>query len=221
MSSLFLTSFTQNLSSLLLLHCHCMTNAFEFMFSSIICPPGCFSMYHIKAPKGDTSYWVPILANLECCRCPSQEKSSRWRYLTTLMLKIFPKHKDAFCPQAICKTIAPNTFRIFLFQWHCWTTSTIHSLAEPVLARDLYGNFCSRYSAAWLAKSNSMTVLLGTLKTLSSGSWRHRLQHMIHNISIGMYRLSLLSTLSSPQLTVPWLFWHGYVTTRLIELEMS
>ena len=110
MSSLFLTSFTQNPSSLLVLHCHRMTNAFEFMFSSIICPPGCFSLYRIKAPKGDTSYWVLILANLECCRCPSQEKSSWWRYLTTLMLKTFPKHKDAFCPQAICKTIASALF---------------------------------------------------------------------------------------------------------------
>jgi len=137
------------------------------------------------------------------------------------MLKTFPKHKDAFCPQAICKTIAPNTFRIFPFQWRCWITSTIHSLAEPVLARDLYGNFCPRYSAAWLAKSNSITVLLGTLRALSSGSWRHRLQHMIHNISIGMYRLSLLSALSSPQLIVPWLFWHGYMTMCWIELEMS
>ena len=56
-----------------------------------------------------------------------------------------------------------------------------------------------------------MTVLLGTLKTLSSGSWRHRLQHMIHNISIGMYRLSLLSALSSPQLIVPF---HTHTRTK-------
>jgi len=45
------------------LHCHRMLKAFEFMFGSIICLSGCFSMYRIKAPKGHTSYWIPILAN--------------------------------------------------------------------------------------------------------------------------------------------------------------
>jgi len=40
-----------------------MTKAFEFMFGSIICLSGCFSMYHIEAPKGNTSYWIPILTN--------------------------------------------------------------------------------------------------------------------------------------------------------------
>ena len=83
------------------------------------------------------------------------------------------ERKDVFYPQAICKAIVPNTFRIFLPQWRFYINSTIHSPAEPVLARDLYGNLCSRYLAAWLAKSKSMTVLLGTLKTLSSRSWRH------------------------------------------------
>ena len=83
------------------------------------------------------------------------------------------ERKGVFYPRAICKAIVPNTFRIFLSQWRCYINSTIHSPAEPVLAWDLYGNLCSRYLAAWLAKSKSMTVLLGTLKTLSSRSWRH------------------------------------------------
>ena len=63
MSSLFLTSFTQNPSSLLVLHCHRMTNAFEFMFSSIICPPGCFSLYRIKAPKGVIEFLSSRISN--------------------------------------------------------------------------------------------------------------------------------------------------------------
>jgi len=41
-----------------------MIEAFESMSGGIICClPGCFSMYRIKAPKGNTVDWVPILAN--------------------------------------------------------------------------------------------------------------------------------------------------------------
>ncbi|KAF7374818.1 Glycosyltransferase family 2 protein [Mycena sanguinolenta] len=43
---------------------HHLTKAFESLFGAVTCLPGCFSMYRIKAPKGDGSgYWIPILAN--------------------------------------------------------------------------------------------------------------------------------------------------------------
>ncbi|KAF6754184.1 chitin synthase [Ephemerocybe angulata] len=132
---------------------HHMTKAFESMFGGVTCLPGCFSMYRIKAPKGDKGYWVPILANPDIVEHYSENVVDTLhkknllllgedRYLTTLMLKTFPKRKNMFCPQAVCKTIVPDTFRVLLSQRRRWINSTVHNLFELVLVRDLCGTFC-------------------------------------------------------------------------------
>ncbi|KAJ7467425.1 glycosyltransferase family 2 protein [Mycena galericulata] len=132
---------------------HHMTKAFESMFGGVTCLPGCFSMYRIKAPKGDSGFWVPILANPDIVEHYSENVVDTLhkknllllgedRYLTTLMLKTFPKRKNMFCPQAVCKTVVPDTFRILLSQRRRWINSTIHNLAELILVRDLCGTFC-------------------------------------------------------------------------------
>ncbi|KAF9535696.1 glycosyltransferase family 2 protein [Crepidotus variabilis] len=132
---------------------HHMTKAFESMFGGVTCLPGCFSMYRIKAPKGDTGFWVPILANPDIVEHYSENVVDTLhkknllllgedRYLTTLMLKTFPKRKNMFCPQAVCKTVVPDTFRVLLSQRRRWINSTIHNLAELLLVRDLCGTFC-------------------------------------------------------------------------------
>jgi len=85
-----------------------MTEAFEFMFGGIICLPGCFNMYRIKAPKGDTNDWVPVLANPDIVErylkniVDNLHKKNLLLglvkiYLTTLMLKTFPKRKNVLC----------------------------------------------------------------------------------------------------------------------------
>ncbi|QRV80228.1 chitin synthase [Ceratobasidium sp. AG-Ba] len=132
---------------------HHLTKAFESMFGGVTCLPGCFSIYRIKAPKGRTGYWVPILANPDIVEHYSENIVDTLhkknllllgedRYLTTLMLKTFPKRKMVFCPQAVCKTIVPDTFSVLLSQRRRWINSTIHNLAELVLVRDLCGTFC-------------------------------------------------------------------------------
>ncbi|GJJ13368.1 hypothetical protein Clacol_007620 [Clathrus columnatus] len=132
---------------------HHLTKAFESMFGGVTCLPGCFSMYRIKAPKGNEGYWVPILANPDIVEHYSENVVDTLhkknllllgedRYLTTLMLKTFPKRKMMFCPQAVCKTIVPDTFRVLLSQRRRWINSTIHNLAELLLVRDLCGTFC-------------------------------------------------------------------------------
>ena len=130
-----------------------MVKAFESMFGGVTCLPGCFSMYRIKAPKGDTGYWVPILANPDIVEHYSENVVDTLhkknllllgedRYLTTLMLKTFPKRKNVFCPQAVCKTVVPEKFGVLLSQRRRWINSTIHNLAELILVRDLCGTFC-------------------------------------------------------------------------------
>ncbi|GAA96507.1 glycosyltransferase family 2 protein [Mixia osmundae IAM 14324] len=132
---------------------HHLTKAFESMFGGVTCLPGCFSMYRIKAPKGADGYWVPILANPDIVEHYSENVVDTLhkknllllgedRYLTTLMLKTFPKRKMMFCPQAVCKTVVPDTFRVLLSQRRRWINSTIHNLFELLLVRDLCGTFC-------------------------------------------------------------------------------
>lgn len=64
------------------------------------------------------------------------------RYLSTLMLKTFPHRKQIFVPQAVCKTIVPDSFSVLLSQRRRWINSTVHNLMELFLVRDLCGTFC-------------------------------------------------------------------------------
>ncbi|SPC62340.1 probable chitin synthase 5 (csh5) [Ustilago sp. UG-2017b] len=132
---------------------HHQTKAFEACFGGVTCLPGCFSAYRIKAPKGPHGYWVPILANPDIVEHYSENVVDTLhkknllllgedRYLTTLMLKTFPKRKMMFVPQAVCKTIVPDTFRILLSQRRRWINSTVHNLFELVKVNDLCGTFC-------------------------------------------------------------------------------
>jgi len=132
---------------------HHLSKAFESVFGGVTCLPGCFSIYRIKAPKGERGYWVPILANPDIVEHYSENVVDTLhkknllllgedRYLSTLMLKTFPKRKMMFCPQAVCKTQVPERFRILLSQRRRWINSTVHNLCELVLVRDLCGTFC-------------------------------------------------------------------------------
>lgn len=110
-------------------------------------------MYRIKAPKGPNGYWVPILANPDIVEHYSENVVDTLhkknllllgedRYLSTLMLRTFPKRKMIFVPQAVCKTVVPDTFSVLLSQRRRWINSTIHNLMELVLVQDLCGTFC-------------------------------------------------------------------------------
>ncbi|KAG0257226.1 Chitin synthase, class 3 [Mortierella polycephala] len=132
---------------------HHLSKAFESIFGGVTCLPGCFCMYRIKAPKGPNRYWVPVLANPDIVEHYSENVVDTLhkknllllgedRYLTTLMLRTFPKRKMMFVPQAVCKTQVPTSFPVLLSQRRRWINSTIHNLMELVLIRDLCGTFC-------------------------------------------------------------------------------
>ena len=132
---------------------HHSQKAFESIFGGVTCLPGCFCMYRIKAPKGPNGYWVPILANPDIVEHYSENVVDTLhkknllllgedRYLTTIMLRTFPKRKMMFVPQAVCKTVVPDTFHVLLSQRRRWINSTVHNLLELILVRDLCGTFC-------------------------------------------------------------------------------
>ncbi|KAJ1650663.1 hypothetical protein IWQ61_008591 [Dispira simplex] len=132
---------------------HHQSKAFESLFGGVTCLPGCFCMYRIKAPKGPHGYWIPILANPDIVENYSENVVDTLhdknllllgedRYLSTLMLRTFPKRKMIFVPSAVCKTIVPDEFKVLLSQRRRWINSTVHNLMELVLVRDLCGTFC-------------------------------------------------------------------------------
>jgi chitin synthase len=132
---------------------HHLSKSFESVFGGVTCLPGCFCMYRIKTPKGGQNYWVPILANPDIVEHYSENVVDTLhkknllllgedRYLSTLMLKTFPKRKQIFVPQAVCKTTVPDGFKVLLSQRRRWINSTVHNLMELVLVRDLCGTFC-------------------------------------------------------------------------------
>ncbi|KAK4689436.1 chitin synthase, partial [Tremellales sp. Uapishka_1] len=132
---------------------HYLTKAFESVFGGVTCLPGCFSMYRIKARKDSDNDWVPILVKPEIVREYSQsdvvtlhQKNllllGEDRFLSTIMLRTFPRRKMMFLPQARCRTVAPDTFSVLLSQRRRWINSTVHNLMELVRVRNLCGTFC-------------------------------------------------------------------------------
>jgi chitin synthase len=108
-------------------------------------------MYRIKSPKDDG--WVPILASPDIVSIYSQcvvdnlhKKNllllGEDRFLTTMMLRTFPKRKLIFVPRAYCKTMVPDTFKVLLSQRRRWINSTIHNLMELTQVDELCGVFC-------------------------------------------------------------------------------
>ncbi|KAG0165866.1 hypothetical protein DFQ30_007908 [Apophysomyces sp. BC1015] len=130
---------------------HHYVKAFESLFGMVTCLPGCFSMYRIKSPKNGA--WVPILANPDIVLEYNQnvvttlhEKNllllGEDRFLSTLMLRTFPKRQMMFVPQARCRTVVPDEFMVLLSQRRRWINSTVHNLMELVLVSDLCGIAC-------------------------------------------------------------------------------
>ena len=132
---------------------HHQAKGFESCFGGVTCLPGCFSAYRIKAPKGPKGYFVPILANPDIVEHYSENVVDTLhkknllllgedRYLTTLLLKTFPKRKLMFLPGAVCKTVVPDSFKVLRSQRRRWINSTVHNLFELIQVHDLCGAFC-------------------------------------------------------------------------------
>ncbi|KAF8972952.1 glycosyltransferase family 2 protein [Flammula alnicola] len=132
---------------------HHLAKAFESVFGGVSCLPGCFSMFRLKARKTTGDDWVPLIIKPEIVKEYSQSEVTTLhqknllllgedRFLTTILLRTFPNRKMMFLPQARCRTVVPDTFKILLSQRRRWINSTIHNLMELVLVRNLCGTFC-------------------------------------------------------------------------------
>ncbi|KAJ1720338.1 ATP-dependent RNA helicase [Coemansia erecta] len=132
---------------------HHLSKAFESLWGGVTCLPGCCSMYRIFSRKTSTESIVPLLVAPEVIDAYSSNDTytlhqknllllGEDRYLTTVLLRAFPKRKLIYVPRAICRTTVPDKFSVLVSQRRRWINSTIHNLLELILVRDLCGTFC-------------------------------------------------------------------------------
>ncbi|KAI9296380.1 hypothetical protein K502DRAFT_314454 [Neoconidiobolus thromboides FSU 785] len=128
---------------------HHLAKAFESLFGSVTCLPGCFSMYRVKSPDNDSPLLIHdcIINQYSENQVNTLHKKNLFhlgedRYLTTLMLKNFPFNKLTFTPDAKCLTNAPDTWEVLLSQRRRWINSTVHNLLELVFLPRLCGFCC-------------------------------------------------------------------------------
>ena len=128
---------------------HHLAKAFESLFGSVTCLPGCFCMYRIRSPTKN----VPLLVspgvindysenNVNTLHLKNLLHLGEDRYLTTLMMKHFPSLRLVFNPEAQCKTNAPDKWRVLLSQRRRWINSTVHNLVELLSLSDMCGVCC-------------------------------------------------------------------------------
>ncbi|KAH6856833.1 glycosyltransferase family 2 protein [Chaetomium sp. MPI-CAGE-AT-0009] len=128
---------------------HNLSKAFESLFGSVTCLPGCFSMYRIRA--ADTG--KPLFVSREIVEAYSTIRVDTLhmknllhlgedRYLTTLLLKFHNKYKTKYIFRAHAWTVAPDSWQVFLSQRRRWINSTVHNLMELIPLNQLCGFCC-------------------------------------------------------------------------------
>ncbi|OSX56109.1 glycosyltransferase family 2 protein [Postia placenta MAD-698-R-SB12] len=143
---------------------HHMAKAFEWLFGSVSCLPGCFSMYRIRtADKGRPiiisnriieEYSEP---NVDTLHKKNLLSLGEDRFLTTLLMKHFPTFRTKFTSAAIARMIAHESWRVLFSQRRRWINSTVHNLCELVFLPEMIGFCC--FSMPFLV----FIDLLGTL----------------------------------------------------------
>ncbi|KAL9105391.1 MAG: hypothetical protein Q9227_009429 [Pyrenula ochraceoflavens] len=102
---------------------HHLAKAFESLFGSVTCLPGCFCMYRLRtADKGRPLIISDkVIHDYADCDVDTLHKKNLLalgedRFLTTLMTKYFPAMRYKFVPDAFANTAAPET---------CWGNTRI------------------------------------------------------------------------------------------------
>ena len=128
---------------------HHLSKAFESLFGSVTCLPGCFTLYRVRtADKGRpviiSSRVIEEYAepNVDTLHKKNLFSLGEDRFLTTLLMKHFPTFKTKFCPDAVAHTMAPESWRILFSQRRRWINSTVHNLCELAFLPELFGFCC-------------------------------------------------------------------------------
>lgn len=128
---------------------HHLSKAFESLFGTVTCLPGCFTMFRIRTAVGNK----PILISkglvtdysendVDTLHLKNLLHLGEDRYLTTLLLKHFPYMKTSFTPDARASTVSPDKWSVILSQRRRWINSTIHNLLELLFLPEMCGFCC-------------------------------------------------------------------------------
>ncbi|KAI9706982.1 MAG: hypothetical protein M1820_004570 [Bogoriella megaspora] len=161
---------------------HNLTKAFESLFGSVTCLPGCFTMYRIRAAETGK----PLFVSKEVVDAYSEIRVDTLhmknllhlgedRYLTTLLLKFHSKYKTKYIFRAHAWTIAPDSWKVFMSQRRRWINSTVHNLIELIPLQQLCGFCCF---------SMRFVVFLDLLSTVIQPVIIFYLVYLIINVSI-------------------------------------
>lgn len=128
---------------------HNLTKAFESLFGSITCLPGCFTMYRIRAADSGKPLFVSkeIIEHYSEIRVDTLHMKNLLhlgedRYLTTLLMRHHPSYKTKYSFRAHAWTIAPDSWTVFLSQRRRWINSTVHNLIELAPLEGMCGFCC-------------------------------------------------------------------------------
>jgi chitin synthase len=128
---------------------HNLSKAFESLFGSVTCLPGCFTMYRIRAAESGKPLFVSrevvdayATIRVDTLHTKNLLHLGEDRYLTTLLLKHHSKYKTKYIFSAHAWTIAPDSWKVFLSQRRRWINSTVHNLIELIPMSQLCGFCC-------------------------------------------------------------------------------
>lgn len=162
---------------------HHLSKAFESLFGSVTCLPGCFCMYRLRtADKGrpliisDKVIKEYADNDVDTLHKKNLLSLGEDRYLTTLMTKHFPTMSYKFIPDAYASTAAPETFSVLLSQRRRWINSTVHNLVELAALKDLCGFCCF---------SMRFVVLVDLLGTIILPATCVYLGYLIYSVASG------------------------------------
>ncbi|KAI5990050.1 chitin synthase-domain-containing protein [Pisolithus orientalis] len=120
---------------------HHMAKAFESLFSSLTCLPGCFTLFHLHMPDmHNVSNQITQDYSQNCNLLLLRED----HYLTTLLLKHFPDL------QTIRRFCSHNV--------HHWINLTIHNLGELMFLDQLCGFCC--FSMRFIVMMDLISMLI-------------------------------------------------------------
>jgi len=128
---------------------HHMAKAFESLFGSVTCLPGCFTLYRLRTPDTHKPLFISnhLIHDYQENRVDTLHMKNLLhlgedRYLTTLLLKHFPTYKTQFARDAHAFTVAPDDWKVLLSQRRRWINSTVHNLGELAFLDQLCGFCC-------------------------------------------------------------------------------
>lgn len=128
---------------------HNLVKAFESLFGSVTCLPGCFSLYRIyETGSGKPLFVSNAIVNgysenrVDTLHMKNLLHLGEDRYLTTLLLKHNSRFKTKFLRHAKAWTVAPGNWSVFLSQRRRWINSTVHNLIELAPMGNMCGFCC-------------------------------------------------------------------------------